>query len=592
MSDLLNQASLVMVPSGYKEDTVYSVVPSDGSGDLSFTRASNGTRINSAGLVEVCPWNLLEQSNNFSISASWLNDGTTETGGQAGYDGTNNAWLLIPSTIDTYHTIKNSFSEIGVVTYSVYAKAQTYNGILFFSGQSGNGKFFNLSNGTLGDNFGTGLISSSIESVGNGWYRCSMTVNRTAAGTFEILVSSDGISTYSFAGNGTGGVFIQNAQANIGSTAKPYFPTTDRLNVPRLTYQNGGGGCPSLLLEKQSTNLILQSEVFDNASWTKADVTVTANAITSPDGTQNADKLIESATTASHYISQASATSASVVTTSVFLKQSELRYAVVFISNTVNKNFAVLFDLQLGVVVTNFTSISSYAAPTSSSIENYGNGWFRCIVTATDTFTNASCAVALNRSGADSGFIYTGDGTSGFYIWGAQLEASSYPTSLINTTSSSATRVADACFKTGISSLIGQTEGTIFVDVENNETEGACIISTNAGGGSGSHIYLGQNNNNLALYIRDAFTYSVIDANIASIIGRKKIALAYGASFARIYMNGTQIYNSTSAVIPSGLDRIEMNNFVSTDIGSVKFNEVVYFQTKLTNAELASLTTI
>jgi hypothetical protein len=67
MSDLLNQASLVMVPSGYKEDTVYSVVPSDGSGDLSFTRASNGTRINSAGLVEVTPWNLLEYSENFRM---------------------------------------------------------------------------------------------------------------------------------------------------------------------------------------------------------------------------------------------------------------------------------------------------------------------------------------------------------------------------------------------------------------------------------------------------------------------------------------------------------------------------------------------
>jgi len=59
MSNLLSQASLVMIPSGYKEDVVYSPVPTDGSGDLSFTRASNGTRINSAGLVEVTPWNML-----------------------------------------------------------------------------------------------------------------------------------------------------------------------------------------------------------------------------------------------------------------------------------------------------------------------------------------------------------------------------------------------------------------------------------------------------------------------------------------------------------------------------------------------------
>ncbi len=77
MSDLLNKASLVMVPSGYKEDTVYSVVPSDGSGDLSFTRASNGTRINSAGLVEVCPWNLNTNSEDFATGWSGANRALT-----------------------------------------------------------------------------------------------------------------------------------------------------------------------------------------------------------------------------------------------------------------------------------------------------------------------------------------------------------------------------------------------------------------------------------------------------------------------------------------------------------------------------------
>ena len=68
--NLLDQASLVMIPSGYKEDVVYSQIPTNGNGDLSFTRASNGTRINSAGLVEVCPWNLLTYSEQFD-NAAW-----------------------------------------------------------------------------------------------------------------------------------------------------------------------------------------------------------------------------------------------------------------------------------------------------------------------------------------------------------------------------------------------------------------------------------------------------------------------------------------------------------------------------------------
>jgi hypothetical protein len=93
---------------------------------------------------------------------------------------------------------------------------------------------------------------------------------------------------------GTCDVLVWGGQLNYGNLA-PYFPTTDRLNVPRLTYQNGGGGCPSLLLEKQSTNLVTYSEQFDNAAWVLdgdgAGQSVTANYSTSPDGTQNAERL-------------------------------------------------------------------------------------------------------------------------------------------------------------------------------------------------------------------------------------------------------------------------------------------------------------
>ena len=88
MSDLLNSASLVMIPSGYKEDIVYSEVPTNGNGDLSFTRASNGTRVNSAGLVEVVPWNYVEQSSNLG---SWYNAGVTITTGITDAYGTTNA---------------------------------------------------------------------------------------------------------------------------------------------------------------------------------------------------------------------------------------------------------------------------------------------------------------------------------------------------------------------------------------------------------------------------------------------------------------------------------------------------------------------
>jgi len=105
--------------------------------------------------------------------------------------------------------------------------------------------------------------------------------------------SGHSIGFYTTSSTGTRSVFVWGAQLNIGSTAKPYFPTTDRLDVPRLTYQNGGGGCPSLLLEKQSTNILSYSEQFENAYWGTLNSTITPNNIISPDGTQNADKFVE-----------------------------------------------------------------------------------------------------------------------------------------------------------------------------------------------------------------------------------------------------------------------------------------------------------
>jgi hypothetical protein len=125
MSDLLNSASLVMIPSGYKEDIVYSAVPTDGSGDLSFTRASNGTRVNSAGLVEVCPWNLLEYSEDLT-NAYWQKNNVTISSNTT----------VAPNGTTTADTLTNSatgygiFATIDVIpsqqyTFSFYIKKGT-----------------------------------------------------------------------------------------------------------------------------------------------------------------------------------------------------------------------------------------------------------------------------------------------------------------------------------------------------------------------------------------------------------------------------------------------------------------------------------
>ena len=126
MSDLLNSASLVMIPSGYAEDKVYSAVPTDGSGDLSFTRASNGTRVNSAGLVEVCPWNLLEQSQTFATSPWNKSAGTTLTSGQTDPNGGTTAFRMQMSSASNYIS-SGIFTVVSgsIYTYTIYIKSNT-----------------------------------------------------------------------------------------------------------------------------------------------------------------------------------------------------------------------------------------------------------------------------------------------------------------------------------------------------------------------------------------------------------------------------------------------------------------------------------
>jgi hypothetical protein len=269
--------------------------PQDGSGDLSFTRASNGTRINSAGLVEVCPWNLAGYSEDFS-NAVWTKARVTITANDTtAPNGTLTADKVSLNSGTNSKLIQQAYSQNGAFTQTVYAKAGTHNFIQLLVGSDATPYCnFDLVNGT----YSASGCTASITSVGNGWFYLTMSYS-TTIGTDYYLWAVDSLSSArADSTSSTGYYYVWGFQLNIGSTAKPYFPTTDRLNVPRLTYQNGGGGCPSLLLEKQSTNLVSYSQDFTQSSWQKlgqgiADTAViTANYAISPDGTQNATRFV------------------------------------------------------------------------------------------------------------------------------------------------------------------------------------------------------------------------------------------------------------------------------------------------------------
>jgi hypothetical protein len=543
-----------MIPSGYKEDVVYSPIPTDGSGDLSFTRASNGTRINSAGLVEVVAWNLVQQSEQFNQSPWNLDSG----GGTGSITVTNN-YATAPNgtlTADRLQMVKGNIYSQTYQSLSVIVGAQ-YTLSVYLKSLSGTPTIT-----TFYDTAPLGKKTITTE-----WVRYDFTFSPSASIVYPLI----GLHTTDSA---TADILAWGYQVNIGSTAKPYFPTTDRLNVPRLTYQNGGGGCPSLLLEKQSTNLALYSEQFQQADWSTSDVTVTANTTTSPDGTQNADTI--DAIAVGQRINQTISVSASTsYTFSFYAKKGTMttpRYTVYDLSN----NAFILSQVDYSSLINSST-------------------WSR--VTATFTTPVGCTSIGI--------YLINGVTTLGtIFLWGCQLEQSSYATSYIPTTSASATRVADACSKTGISSLIGQTEGVLFADVNwivkpesgspvvsiltiNNNVanlDNCIILGIERQTGGGNRVYcLVQNAGST-----EAGLFGSLISN-----GRYKIALAYKANDFVLYVNGVQIATDTSGSVPTTSEVLLGQRFTGDSVNlNDSINEAVLFKTRLTNAELASLTTL
>ena len=285
-----DDASLAFLPSGGagKDGKAYSIKPTDGSGDFTFSRGSNlaATRVGPTGLIEKGRENLFTYSNQFDTA--WLTSNASVTSGQSGYDGSNDAWLLSNTAAGGY--LRETYTFTGLVTTtSVYAKAGSYDFLFLFSG--GNWAYFDLVNGVVGTTSGSQLISSSIESVGDGWYRCSITHNFSGVSQlrfYPVIADNDLTGT-------SGNILIQDAQFEIGLAATDYIEsgaTTGKAGLledePRFDY-SGGATCPSLLLEPSRTQLVTQSEYFGGSDWvSSSNVNITDNVTTSPEGVQNA----------------------------------------------------------------------------------------------------------------------------------------------------------------------------------------------------------------------------------------------------------------------------------------------------------------
>ena len=593
---LLDTASLIVTPNAGKEGKLYSVVPSNGAGDFTVTRATTATRVNSEGLIELVPYNLLTGTNDLN---GWGLVNASRITNQNNPFGSNDAIKLTYNTTNGAHYTFRSSPRLGQVTISIYAKASELNFLQIASAQTTEEYAnFNLSTGVVGTK-GTSCSSSLIENVGDGWYRCTATLTNGTNSVYFCIVNSASSLWFASSGyagaNNTDGIFIWGAQLVQGTNALPYQKTETRLNIPRLDYSLGS--CPNLLLEPQRTNLALWSEQFDNAYWIKTNVTVTGNSTNSPNGTLTSDRLVDTATTGEHNIEKQITITAGTNTLSVFVKKDNNRYVQLAVINAINSSARFVFDFDTKAI-TSFGAIGATVTYVSSSINELSNGWFKLSLTYTSSTTNPFFAIALSNSpnvGTTNLVSYTGDGTKGVYIWGAQLEAGAYPTSYIPTTSASVTRNADVISKTGISSLIGQTEGTMFVDFiyDYSETASSEAISI-SDGTTANRIFLGNVlSNTFSVAVTTSSVLQFTSATSYSLVvgQRYKVAIAYKANDFAFYVNGVQISSGTSGSVPA-TSRLAFDSGSGSSNFFKPTNAVSLFPTRLTNTQCIELTTL
>jgi hypothetical protein len=573
VSSLLQSASLLIIPSGYKGGKAYAEIPTNGNGDLTWTRASDAWRTNADGLIQRVPWNLVLQSEDFS--SGWIPDNlTVTTNSTTAPNGTTTADSLTTTTTTQCNLIQNLSFNVGVYTMSIYIKKVDSPFIYVEMGSAY--VWFNLTTGANsgGTQYSSdwSYISATSENVGNGWFRFQMVAQCLTAGTYGFRPFQPVSSSGSYNPSATNQVtYVWGAQLNIGSTAKPYFPTTDRLNVPRLSYMYGS--CPALLLEPQRTNLLTYSTTFSSLGWAMfTGPAVTPNSTTSPDGTTNATTL-NSAGGTNDFLFQTlvGLTIGSTYTNTVYIKNN---------NSTASKIWGASGTLDINWSGSTLTSVSG----TGGFFTSVGNGWYRVGLTLVATSATPTFRIYSDINNT----------SKSVYIYQAQWELGAYPTTAIPTTTASATRVADSFSRNNIftNGLITSSGGTWFVELRNNITY---LRDT-----SGNTLFVGDNStgSNNALTIRNDSPSTAIRFNIVKYIGgvqtglfspttsTVKIAIKWNGSTADVFVNGTKQISAT-AFTPTNMEFLGCLSQVPTFVQAMAL-----YPSPLSDTDCTTLTTL
>lgn len=592
---------------------------------VTFARASTGTFYDGKSVVKA-EENLLMYSQEFD-NAAWTKASSTVTANiTAAPDGTSTADSVFEIATFGRHGLErgNTISSGVNHVFSIYIKPidRTYVTLSINPTSDASAwaaAIFDMSTGTVAStNATSGLtVSASIVNAGNGWFRCILVGNAgSATGIYTFATSAiDGVTypagfrgTQSISGDSAKGFYAWGAQLEQRSTVTAYTPTTTApitnyipalqtatANLPRFDCDPVTGESKGLLIEEQRTNLLTYSSEFDNAVWGKTNATVTANTVIAPDGTLTGDKIISTSASGIHIFRQfASVTSAVTYTQSIYAKAAEYTWIQITTSTGFDGGGTTYRNINLsnGALGNGTLSVTT---------QSVGNGWYRLSLTATATSTQPQGRFnfsVLNADTASANPTYTGDGYSGLYIWGAQLEAGAFPTSYIPTVASQVTRSADAASMTGanFSSWYRTDEGTLYADCSiytaPNNVAAPTIFSIEDGTSS-NRIQLYRANNNANPYAGFVSVASgSVQANINagfSQVQNSKLVGAYLLNNYATVLNAAAVQADTVALVPI-VDKALIGNGTSLGVLNGTIKRIAYYPKRLSNTELQGIT--
>lgn len=571
---------------------------------ITFTRASTATYYDGK-TVAKAEENLLLYSQEFD-NVRWGKTGTTVTvNGAVAPDGTSTADTITATASTGVHRVGQSHaSQYHIV--SVFAKAGTHSFLQILGNQSlGFFANFDLTLGTVGT-VGVGTNAATITSVGNGWYRCTAYFFSSPDNgkNFQLVSSASATYSESWTATGTESIYIWGAQLEQRDQATAYSPTTYQpitryqpvlltapANTPRIDHDPITGESLGLLIEESRTNLLTYSEQFDNAAWTKSNSTIGSNVMVAPDGTLTADVLIPDTTTGGHRAVQTyTATQNTTYTFSCYVKSAG---SPGFVLNSGGGAASAAFNLLTGSLtaaggITDTSGVSGLITPV-------GNGWFRCSLTFTfvapTVTTQVRIVVANSATNTQAEPGFTGDGYSGIYIWGAQLETEAFPTSYIKTEASQVTRAADNASMTGsnFSSWYRQDEGTMQVVFSAPNAESSLakhVFAATTTGSITSRVgLLTVNNNSSAQFF--VTTNNIVQCQLiaqSSYSGVFNVVGAYKENDFAAAGSGFSLSTDTSGTTPRVAEAIIGLNLN----GHIK--RLTYYPKRLSNQQLQALT--